>query len=552
MEKANSKLTKEGNHLILPEAFAPLENIKIKGYFSGYYNDFSSKAEFTTNIGNIKTDIVVKKDSNNVIQYNGKVDAINFDIGKISSINDFGKANFHIIINGSGLNSETLLANLTGEIDTLNFRHYKYHKVNLEGSISKKKFEGNIKINDENIYLDFNGIIDYSDANRPKMDFASVIKHAYLNRLNLVNRDSISKLSTSMRVNLEGDMVDSLRGEIHLDSSEYTDGTQIYSLKALNFSVKRGDKNHKILKLTSDYADATIEGDFIFSQMKESFTQLINAYIPSFYKIREEKLKVKSKKLKNKLDTVSILAQKFDYDIKFKNTEALSKLLLPILKLGDNSEIKGKYNSLSNSFSLQASSHRIDLKHVIFKNFELNATAQDGKLKINTECNRMHLTDSIWIDKLSFRAVVRADTINYKLTWNNNLTKDNTFGDISGNVSFKDAPKVVIDFNPSNVEINDSIWNISNVNNKIIIDSSAITINNFEINSKGQKITATGIISKNPESSINIIFSDYLLSNLNIITSPRQVDLGGIVNGKMTIKDIYKSRRLQQELILKI
>ena len=76
------KLPVESNRIILPNELQRLGNIEIKGYFTGFYNDFVSNAVFSTDLGKISTDILLKKNyKSEIVEYNGNIAAEHFNIG---------------------------------------------------------------------------------------------------------------------------------------------------------------------------------------------------------------------------------------------------------------------------------------------------------------------------------------------------------------------------------------------------------------------------------------------------------------------------------------
>jgi hypothetical protein len=51
-----------GNTLTIPASFSQLEDIRFAGNFTGYINDFVAFGEFKTELGALKTDILLKQD----------------------------------------------------------------------------------------------------------------------------------------------------------------------------------------------------------------------------------------------------------------------------------------------------------------------------------------------------------------------------------------------------------------------------------------------------------------------------------------------------------
>ena len=552
-DKSKALLSK----IIVPEYLTVLGDLKIRGEFSGYYNDFIANFVVASDIGRLKGDLSLKvskrqssvngKISNsNEVEYSGNIAASNFELGKFTSVKDLGKVNLKVNVSGKGLDSKNVLINLTGVIDTLYYKKYRYHNINLEGNLSKQKFDGHFRVNEENVSLEFDGVIDYSNA-KPVMNFTANVGNVNLNKLNLIKKDSIVNLCGLVKVNLEGIRIDDLQGEINITDAKYSEGSRDYPLDNLAFSAYQKANNYKVLKLSSDFVDADITGSFAFSKLYDSFITLMNAYLPSFYKVKLNKTQITKHETRNtklnsdnsKHETLnSNSEEKFEYLIKLKKTGALTKLFLPQLNIADSSEIRGKFNSIANTFTVKANSSNISLKRNRYEKWYLDAVASNGVLQLNTGCKSMHLSDSLSIKNVKLETIAKNDTLNYKMTWDNKLSKHNTMADISGLVSFQNAPKILVDFAASKIIVNDSLWAIEK-GNKFIIDSSSIIIKNMGFVSKNEKIKLDGKISKNSNDKLFVSFENFDIANLDFFTKPRNIDIKGVINGDIAFHDLY-------------
>ena len=52
---------------------------------------------------------------------------------------------------------------LEGKVNSINVNGYEYQNIEVFGNVSDKVFNGKINVNDQNVKLDFTGLIDYSD-----------------------------------------------------------------------------------------------------------------------------------------------------------------------------------------------------------------------------------------------------------------------------------------------------------------------------------------------------------------------------------------------------
>ena len=212
------------NKLVLPAQLDELGKIKVKGIFTGFYNDFVADANFNTDAGDLKTDLLLKDNAETgLLEYDGHVMAHHFDVGKLLDMEKYaGKTSLNIEIKGKGITAETVDLDIIGTADSIDFYGNNFDKAVINGRLVKKTFDGSLKLTDNLIHLDFTGLIDYT-KDMPEFNFNARIENAMLTGLHLWKRDSLSKISTIIHCNFTGDKIDDMLGFLMLDSTTYTE-----------------------------------------------------------------------------------------------------------------------------------------------------------------------------------------------------------------------------------------------------------------------------------------------------------------------------------------
>ncbi|MCK4569991.1 MAG: hypothetical protein KAT76_06855, partial [Bacteroidales bacterium] len=213
------------------EVFGMME---IKGAFTGFYNDFVSKAEFISDIGTITTDVSLQQNEDHTdVEYNGQLTARNFDIGEFLNLPDYlGYMDLDASINGSGLTGQTIEIGMTGNIDSLEFMGNTFNQLDISAEIAEKKFNGRLDVQDDLINMAFNGILDF-EQKKPLFDFTADIRDADMFKLNLITRDSLLKLDVKLNCNFIGYESDDLEGRIRIDSMVYREGDKRWYMEHL-------------------------------------------------------------------------------------------------------------------------------------------------------------------------------------------------------------------------------------------------------------------------------------------------------------------------------
>lgn len=517
-------------HMALPAELVRLGNVGFRGAFTGFYNDFVAYGNFYTEMGNVSTDITLRKNrTSGMLEYDGKVQATNLNIGKILDIQDeLGMVSMNANVVGSGLDAENATVSMDGTINAIDFRNYHYTNIQLEGDLARKKFNGFMKIDDENVKLNFNGVVDYS-GDLPVFNVKSKIEDLKLTQLHFLELegDSLSSLSTDLELNIKGNSIDNIQGLIKAENTSYTYKGEKYLLNNFSFINTAENSGKKTMKIKSDYFDADFSGSFMFDDLYLSSLKFIKVYLPSY-----------SSWIKENIDTIP--EQNFAYNIKLKNTIPLCKLLMPELSISPNTVMKGSYNTVQSLLDVSITSSLATYGDYKFKDFFVSGKTKDSKINMNIGCQKVSLSDTLGLDNVTLNSVSENDSIQYHLTWENNGYQIKNSGDISGFFSLSLRPMMELKFRDARLVINDSTWTID-PSNRLLFNGGNIIVQNLVFSTKYQQMKIRGSISENPADTLRLVFNNFNVSNFDMLYASMGVDFDGFLNDSVRISNIYKS-----------
>jgi hypothetical protein len=526
-------------NLVLPGILANVGVISVKGNFTGFYNDFVANARVATNLGNLVTDLTLKKGKGNpLIGYKGKMDIISFDMGKLLDKSDLlGIVTMHTDINGEGfkLKDADLAMNL--HIDSIYLNHYNYRNIYLSGALTEKKFDGNVDIHDPNLRLDFNGLIDLSDS-LPAFDFTARIYKAQLHKLHLLERDSVKNLSARIKTDFSGTNLDNIDGSITIDSAVYTEGSNTINMDHLSLITKQDTATGKSYHLRSDFIDADVTGSFSFSLLIPSLSTFIRNYMASF-------------NLSDSLISLNAQTnQVMNYQVRFKQTDELTHIFLPILQIAPNSSFFGSYNEEKGFLVMKGESPLLNIHGVELKNWYLDAENRKDNLAILTGSSSLYLkkadkNDSLELKVDSFQLIsgIRHDSVHYQVSWNNEEFRSV----FDGFASFRKSPAIELKFNRFNVFLWNKYWNID-PGNFIVIDTSRISLSNLAFFSGDQYIKLNGNLSSLAVDTLNMAFNKVDISELDRFLGSPLIDMDGVLSGNVSLTNPDKKMRVLSDL----
>lgn len=500
-----------------------LGKMRFKGTFTGLYNDFYAYGDFSSDLGKLSSDLSVRHDDVRKKEfYKGKLKSTAFDFGKFFDIPTLGKVTMNADVDGSGLSLEDVAANLNGTINSLELNSYIYKNLEVKGNVAKKIFNGELAISDDNIAFDFIGKVDFTQK-LPQLNFTMNLDKANLGALHFVDSLKKTNLSTQVFLDVTGNHIDNLIGEISFDNTVYKQDGELFKMKA--FNLRSAEQNGiKSMQLSSDFLDGSIDGVFTVRDLPYALQKVFEEYIPSFFG-----------KTGN---TKKLAPQNFEFDLAFKNTSDVTRLFLPYLTIAPKTAIHGRFDSSKNDFTFAASSSRITLYGYVFSDWTVNSSA-NGDLKFDMETRRLYLSDSLFLNDFNLFTKTHSDSVNLALNWDNKSQKINK-GDINAFVAIKKANSFEFKIKPSSFTINDSTWTIKNTND-ILFDSTYVTVKDLTFEHETQTVSLNGVVSENKDDQLILRFSNFNLTHLNGFLGPTGLTIKGRIDGQSIVTDFYHS-----------
>ncbi len=119
---------------VIPQATYKLGNISFNGSFTGFTTDFVTYGEIRTSQGNIRTDISLRPDKSRKYKIKGLIKGSDINLGELTGKTDLlGKLSFSTSVDGYAFSFKKFAANLTGKIDSVEIKKYKYRNISLNG-----------------------------------------------------------------------------------------------------------------------------------------------------------------------------------------------------------------------------------------------------------------------------------------------------------------------------------------------------------------------------------------------------------------------------------
>ena len=506
--------------------------LKFNGSFTGYTSDFVAYGNFNSDLGTIISDINLKIDENPAhTRYSGKIELVNFDLGKYAKQKSIGKTYLKGKITGHGFQVSTANFSFDGVIDSLELFGYNYSNIRTVGTFEKEYFAGDLAIDDPNIKLKTKNTIDLRN-HKNHVIIKGEVDFARLDKLNLIKDHAFVK--SKIEADFSGFSLDSILGHLYLEKlyAEHLD--EHLDIETLTLNSSKGDHN-RLIEFITNRANIKVWGDFNFTGAYHDFIYMFNEY---------------SLSLKNNPDSIAAfykqnppLLPDRSYTIsasgKFSNIDLFLSLFYPTLSLHQASSIDIFYkHGESSNLSLQFNNDSITYDGNVFinNNINLDASKVIGKPEIlaaaDIQSEKQLLKNKAQLENLIISAIWQNRTIDFN--WYHTQQNIKNINDIYGEIHFyKDSTQIHL--NRSNLSLLGGSWIIQD-NNIINIANNIINIQNLNIYSEDQMLSVKGEISDNPDKVLAITANNLDIGILNPLISKT---ISGRLSGEFAISNIY-------------
>ena len=514
----------------IPPLLTKLGQVNFTGKFDGYPDDFVAFGTFNTALGALTLDMNLNMAKGLAEgSYSGSIAMNDFDLGTFINNKDLGRVSMSgRVIEGKGLTSTSLSADVTAQLTTLTYKGYTYHNARVDGQISGKQFNGTLDINDPNVDMHFEGDVDLRDS-LPKLDFIARIDSIHFYPLGLT-KDSIS-VQGIFDVDLTAGRFDQLEGTLH--------GEKIM------LNVKGVDYPLDSLQLTA-YLDSTtgnktyaVKSDLLVGWVNGVLdpSSLVNQVQHYLYDHYPRAMPEPKKPLTEMAD------QRFSWNLKVIDSKDWFELAgLKSLR------VKNAVTEGTIDLGKQQSRGTLDLPEVHYGNINAYETTIDfsensGETSVDLQLIAADVNESFFLEDVLIKGMVTDDSIRFNFKTDQLADIINELDlDIAAN---PDQGAWNISFHPNRLVMLGDDWKVPE-GNKVTISKDEFNLENFELVSKDQKIQLDDIDHKGLEAYI----SGFDISYLNQIWINDKFDFAGIYTLDFEVDNLYNIQQMKAVLSL--
>ena len=540
------------NYKGVPPMLQRLGTISFQGEISGYFTDLVTYGRLRTNIGSLSTDIKFSSDKEKEsISYSGSMATSDFELGKLTDNPKWGKITFNMGVQGRHTSHSYPSIEAKGLISSFDYSGYTYENITLDGEYKQGGFTGSIVLDDENASLNLNGTINIA-SKIPTFNFLAEAKHVRPHTLNLTPKYKDAEFSVKLKADFTGGSIDEMNGEINIDSLQFISPEQSYLMDNFKLTATQQAES-KRLDIHSAFLRGSIVGDYSYHTLPTSFLNILHKYIPALLPLNTQ--------------TTINTENNFGFDLHIYNTELFSKVFGLPLTVYTHSTLKGYFNDKAQRMRVEGY-----FPHLRYN----NKFIESGLILCENPSDHFHARIRFTHRKaessvnLAIEALAKNDSIQTILNWGNS-SKITYSGQLSSTARFmrqqletqaqlprrqakrnhspKQSPlKMVVDIHPTDIILNDTLWNIHPA--QVVLDSGKVYVHNFNFTNQKRFLRINGVLSDQPEDTVHLD-----LQQINIGYVFDIADLGvnfqGEATGPAYATGIFKKPVMSTDLFIR-
>ena len=522
--------------LPLPDIIAPMERGTIRGHFDGSYRNFKTRLLATSEVGAVSATIKKQVDESGYNVFESTLDGDELNIGAlVKNPKLLGNTDISAHVTGRQRKNGGLELDLDGDIYNADLLGNTLNEISLKGQLYNHVFNGKIDIDDDELVLDFEGRIDFSDPQALGGDFQANIASADLRKLNLLKNEEKALLSASITANgTHFNDFNKAEGTLVIEHLAYQGSKGNLHMDELDASIVNDHLMQKKIQVDCDFLDFEMAGKMDFPTLVTAFKQTISSYveIPQW----KEELEAFEKRGKSS-------DQDFIVNLNVKDPKPLTQLFVPNLSIAKNTTLKGTYTSRSRSLNLTLRSKSIRFNDFKVNNIECRSISSPRRLVTRLTLDQIVLRDStafdstmIAIDHFTVTNTLSNDTIRTELAWDDKGPEDHNKAFVS-TYFFPDLEGGALTIHQADLLVNDSMWHLQE-NGCIDFEDGKVQFKDIRLSCHEQEMSLNGRMPFTANDTLALSFHQFDLSTLDFLFRGRGFDLDGTVNGDATVSDM--------------
>ena len=496
----------------------------------GFVGDLGGDGSHSSCMGNLVTDagdaeLVLDKKGNTV---GGRLIADELDINRILDNDNFGLLSADLLLEASLPVNKAMTLTAKGKIDHFDYKGYAYHNINVDGTYDKMLFDGKINMDDANGLADLAGKLNLSGTT-PVADISGTVRNFNPHAMHIVDKFDGKSFDFDIKANVKGNSLSNVKGTVDLTDFFMRSPDDTFSFSALHLDAYDTEGDN-VLDINSDFGELTLQGRYDLEKLSGAIQHIVKSRLPNLPFIK---------------GGADYGQNDFTFTANLTDSRWMKEFFNIDITLKEPLQLDGAINANEGLLDMTCGASRFIYNDAEYQDFTIQAKSNDEQLTALAAIKKKQ-SNGRTLD-LGLKTTAAQDLLHTDISFDNHGDKLDLRGALSFQSSFfvdsRNQPTAHITIHPSEITINDTIWNIEP--SDILVSQSRLMVDHFEIGNNDQHLAISGNVTREGNDSIIAVLDNIDVANISDILHVNGVDFGGFASGQVALHNIFSEPEAQ-------
>ena len=510
----------------LPDVFTRLGGLQMLGTFDkDHSGQVSLKSTILSGVGNIDLEGAINRQQQFECQLN--TDALNLQ--QLLDQSDLGSLEARLSLRGQLYDHQRPDIQAEGLVNRFDYRGYTYQNIHLDGNYINNKLLGAVYIDDPNVKLDLTGQISHllAEQRQPvrEVQIHGTISHLSPAALNLTDALEEAVVSADIHADFTASNLNDAQGSLRISNASVGETQNFRTYRLDNLIVSSGYENDiHFVSLKSDFADATIRGQFDYATLPQSIINLVGYRLPTL-----PGLPAVSQDTNNNF-SLRLMMSKTDWLQRFLGIQFL--LRQPLM-------LNARVNDHTREIYLEGDLPAFTYNGALYQDGVVHITTPGDTLRCDVGVSKMLENGRAMSAIANLRAA--HNELNTSLSWDNHNPDQTISGQMNGIIrlyhNLMNEPEAHMRVMPSHIVLNEGTWEIEP--SDMIYNKHHLLVDNFMVRRGKQHIIIDGVASDDRQDSLSVDLNEVEVAYILNLVDFHSVEFSGRATGRAIGRGLF-------------
>ena len=507
----------KGQQMDVPPIVTRLGNIHMKGFVKGTgTSEITTNSQLATDAGNVAMNLMLNRQR----EFSGSINTDGINLKQLLDDEKFGMLATKINLSGKLPTEGDITIEAEGNIDQFDYNGYQFQNIAVNGLYSSDDIHGTLSIDDPNLRLSVDGIMKRIG------DTENVQVEAHLDQfspqaMHLSDKWGNARFAANLKADIMGSSTNDAVGSIDLTDLSMVSENSNYKMNALHVESGYENNIHHIT-MNSDFATASIKGNFDYSTLLQSITNYVVTKLPTMPGLPQVNPNTNNN---------------FAIDVTIHKSDWLQHLLQIPVRLTSPLTLRGTVNDKMQQIVLACNIPQMFYKDSQYDDCNLSIVSPMNTLLCDLSATKLMGNGEKW--DLQVTSSAYNNQLTASLLWDNHASK-HMGGMITAmaefNTTLEGKAITNVDIASSKITIDDATWDVQPCH--IAYYDNRLDIFNFAVRHDQQHLMIDGTASGSNLDSLQVNLNEIDISYVLNLVNFHAVSFSGLATGSGIVSGV--------------